>query len=167
MTLTYTGVGATRDLTRTPAGYRPLERSAPIGRGRDDFERAAESIMNWGLQTGSGMRIDNGTGERLVVGDTVRLAIPFGPFQVFAPAEVVYVVDEPRRAGFAYGTLPGHPESGEEAFLVSLDHDDTVTVTIRAFSRPANWFWRLGSPFLRITQEVYTRRYLSALAGRL
>ena len=57
---------------------------------------------------------------------------------VSAPVRVVYVVDEPRRRGFAYGTLPGHPESGEEAFVVELQEDDEVTFTVTAFSRPAS-----------------------------
>ena len=145
-------------------GYRPLVRSVAIGRGRATFERAAESILRWGMQAGSGMRVDGASGGAVAVGDTVRLAIPFGPLRVVAPAEVVYLVDEPRRRGFAYGTLPGHPERGEEAFLVTLDADDTVTVSVRAFSRPANWFWWLGAPMLRLAQEIYTRRYLRALA---
>ena len=37
---------------------------------------------------------------------------------------VVYLVDEDGpvpRFGFAYGTLPGHAESGEERFLVEWD----------------------------------------------
>ena len=33
-----------------------------------------------------------------------------------APA-VVYIIHEPDRQGFAYGTLPGHPESGDEALM--------------------------------------------------
>ena len=104
-------------------------------------------------------------GAQLVApGDTVQLVIPFGPFGVKAPARVVYVVDEPRRKGFAYGTLPGHPEDGEEAFIVDLRDDDSVWITIRAFSRPSSRFWRAVAPVLRITQEFYTRRYLRALA---
>ncbi|MBX3100060.1 MAG: DUF1990 domain-containing protein [Salinibacterium sp.] len=165
--LTYTAAGATAHvdlLSSPPAGYRPLVRSARLGNGRELFDRAVDSILHWGMQTGSGMRVDGASGERVAVGDTVRLAIPFGPFRVFAPAEVVYLIEEPRRGGFAYGTLPGHPEQGEEAFLVTLDSDDAVTVSVRAFSRPANWFWWLGAPILRITQEIYTRRYLRALA---
>ncbi|SIP67631.1 hypothetical protein BN9982_740001 [Mycobacterium tuberculosis] len=31
-----------------------------------------------------------------------------------APCRVVYVIDEPDVRGFGYGTLPGHPVSGEE-----------------------------------------------------
>lgn len=102
--------------------------------------------------------------ELLAPGDTVVLAIPFGPFRVSAPARVVYIVDEPRRRGFAYGTLPGHPEDGEEAFLVEHRDDDSVWITIRAFSRPSSRFWLAVSPVLRLTQAFYTRRYLRALA---
>lgn len=160
--LTYPAVGATRDLAGAPAGFRPLERRAVIGSGADAFAAAKHSIMRWGMQTGSGMTVDV-TGP-IEVGDEARLTIPFGPLRVRAPARVVYVVDEPGLAGFAYGTLPGHPERGEEAFLVELAPDGTVSVIVRAFSRPANWFWWLGAPVLRLAQELYTRRYLRALA---
>ena len=165
--LTYSHVGETlrTNLIGSPVPrFRSLERSAVIGSGRADFERASAKVLLWGIQTGSGMTVAGATGVPLVAGDEVRLTIPFGPFRVPAPARVVYVVDEPSRAGFAYGTLPGHPERGEEAFLVDLADDGTVTVTIRAFSRPANWFWALGAPVLRLAQELYTRRYLRALA---
>lgn len=68
----------------------------------------------------------------------------------------------PDRAGFAYGTLPGHPESGEEAFVVSRAPDG-VRFTITAFSRPATWLARLGGPVTLLGQEYFTRRYLRAL----
>jgi uncharacterized protein (UPF0548 family) len=38
---------------------------------------------------------------------------------------VVWTVDEPNRIGFGYGTLQGHPESGEESFVVSREDDDS------------------------------------------
>ena len=141
--LTYAHVGETlrTNLVESPVPhYRSLERTAVIGSGRADFERASAAVLRWGIQTGSGMTVDGPTGQPLVSGDSVRLTIPFGPLRVVAPARVVYVVDEPARAGFAYGTLRG------------------------AFSRPATWFWALGAPVLRLAQELYTRRYLRALA---
>lgn len=160
--LTYTAVGATRDLSQVPRGFRPLERRAVIGHGDAAFATAKAQVMHWGLQTGSGMAVD--IAGPITVGDDVRLTIPFGPLRVRAYARVVYVVDEPRLAGFAYGTLPGHPECGEEAFLVEQSADGVVSIVIRAFSHPANWFWWLGAPVLRLAQELYTRRYLKALA---
>jgi uncharacterized protein (UPF0548 family) len=96
-------------------------------------------------------------------GDTAIMRIPFFPPKV--PARVVYVVDEPLRKGFAYGTLPGHPEQGEEAFIVEWRDDDSVWLTIRAFSRPSSWVFWAGYPLVRLMQEIYTSRYERALTG--
>jgi hypothetical protein len=64
-----------------------------------------------------------------------------------APCRVVYVIDEPRRRGFAYGTLPGHPESGEEAFVLEQRDDGTIASNIIAFSRPAfNYYGIVDGP---------------------
>ncbi len=99
-------------------------------------------------------------------GETIVLHVPvLGLFRVTAPARVVLIVDEPDRRGFAYGTLPGHPESGEELFVVERTEDGSVWLSIRAFSRPAHAGWRLVAPALRLFQETWSRRYLRALAG--
>ena len=45
---------------------------------------------------------------------------------------VASVVDEPNRFGFAYGTLPIHPEQGEQSFIVERDEGGKVTFTLRA-----------------------------------
>lgn len=103
--------------------------------------------------------------ELIKPGVTAKLSIPFGPLRIGAPCRVVYVVDEKDRKGFAYGTLGGHPESGEEAFIVERTDDGSVWLTIRSFSRPANWAWWLAYPVLRVVQAVYTRRYFRALTG--
>lgn len=96
-------------------------------------------------------------------GDTAIMHVPLFPPKV--PARVVYVIDEPLRRGFAYGTLPGHPETGEEAFIVEYRADDSVWLTIRAFSRPSSWIFWVGYPLVRLMQEIYTARYERALSG--
>lgn len=101
----------------------------------------------------------------LKAGDTAVLGIPFFLWRVKAPARVVYVIDEPHRKGFAYGTMTGHPENGEEAFIVERQDDGSVWLRIRAFSRPASPLWWMVYPVLRFTQEFFTRRYERALAG--
>jgi uncharacterized protein (UPF0548 family) len=104
----------------------------------------------------------------LAPGDTAWLIIPIlGPVGIKSPVRVVYVIDEPKRKSFAYGTLPGHPEEGEAAFIVEQNDDDSVWLTIRSFSRPSNRFWWAGYPIARLVQEFYTRRYMRALAGPL
>jgi uncharacterized protein (UPF0548 family) len=62
--------------------------------------------------------------------------------------------------------LPGHPESGEEAFAVERDRSDgATTVRIEAFSRPAETLSRLGGPLTRLVQRMATDRYLAALSA--
>lgn len=75
----------------------------------------------------------------------------------------MYVVDEPRRRGFAYGTLAGHPERGEELFLVERLPDDSVCGTVTAFSRPAAWWARAAALPARTAQAAIVDRYLRAL----
>jgi uncharacterized protein (UPF0548 family) len=155
--LTYSEVGATRGTL--PDGYHHIGVSDRIGHGRKRFEQAAGAVMHWGMQRGSGLRIqtssDVATVDAVVV---VRLGF------VGAPCRVVYVVDDDNRRGFGYGTLPGHPESGEESFSVSYDPgDDAVYAEVRAFSRPATWWSRAGGPVIALGQRVIAGRYLRAV----
>lgn len=63
---------------------------------------------------------------------------------------------------FVYGTLPRHVETGEEAFIIALGPDDTVTVTISAVSATAWWPAKLFPLLTRLGQKILTRRYLRA-----
>ncbi|MEJ3403158.1 DUF1990 domain-containing protein [Rathayibacter sp. YIM 133350] len=96
-------------------------------------------------------------------GMTAVLKLRLWRLSVEAPVRVIYVIDEPDRAGFAYGTMPGHPESGEESWILEHREDDSVWLLIRSFSRGSTWLYRLASPVLRAVQKRYTRRYLRAL----
>jgi uncharacterized protein (UPF0548 family) len=113
------------------------------------------------VQRGAGLAVE--PGGRVEAEAVHRVGLGFGPLRLWAPCQVVYVVDEPSRQGFAYGTLPGHPESGEESFVVSIDEDDVVEFTVTAFSRPATWFSRLGGPLTGFVQRRVTWRYLDAV----
>ncbi|NYH00326.1 DUF1990 domain-containing protein [Schumannella luteola] len=149
------------EVVETPA---ELDRMGytPVGFD-DDGAPIAPAVVD-----SSGERIYAADGRPLLrPGDTAWLGIPFGPLRLRFPARVVYVVDEPNRRGFAYGTLPGHAERGEEAFIVERSDDGSVWVSIRAFSRPGGFFWWLVNPVLRLTQGFYTARYLRALATPL
>ncbi|ROQ41205.1 uncharacterized protein (UPF0548 family) [Frondihabitans sp. PhB188] len=101
----------------------------------------------------------------LVAGTEAVLDIHAYGRTVHAPVRVVYVIDDPTRKGFAYGTLDGHPESGEESWVIDQTDDGSVWLTVRVFSKPANWKWRLVAPFLRLQQTKYTQRYLRVLVG--
>ncbi|MGY4708492.1 DUF1990 family protein [Mycolicibacterium sp. CBM1] len=155
--LTYTEVGATAaDL---PAGYHHVRLSARIGSGRARFEQAAAAVMHYGMLRGAGLRV-SATTETAQVGTEVLGRL--GPFA--APCRVVYVVDEPNRRGFAYGSLPGHAVSGEEMFGVSFrPADESVHAEVVAFSKPATWWSQVGAPVAALVQRVVTQRYLSVV----
>ncbi len=156
MPLTYSEVGATAGAM--PAGYRHLRKSSVIGGGRERFDEAAAQGMRWGMLRGAGLRV-TATTEVAEVGSEVLVHL--GP--VVAPCRGVYIVDEPDRRGFAYGTLPGHPESGEELFLVRYGPNGDVIAEVSAFSRHATWWSRLGAPLTLLVQRLVTNRYLQAL----
>lgn len=80
-----------------------------------------------------------------------------------APIRIVFVIEEANRVGFGAGTLPGHPLSGEESFIVDHRDDDSVWLTIRILARPATWYFRLAGPLVRRVQRVYIARFLRAL----
>jgi uncharacterized protein (UPF0548 family) len=155
--LTYDEVGATAG--PLPGGYHHVQKSAVIGRGRHRFEEAADKGMRWGMLRGAGLRVEATTDVAAVGSEVI---VHLGPLR--APCRVVYLVDDPDRRGFAYGTLPGHAETGEERFVVRYDPaTDEVFADVTAFSRHATWWSRLGSPVTSVAQRVITERYLRAL----
>ncbi|MEU6095973.1 DUF1990 domain-containing protein [Streptomyces sp. NPDC047079] len=153
MSFTYEDVGATRD-GHCPAGFRPLHVRARIGEGEEVFRRASEALLTWELHRAMGVGVSAGA-DRAAPGVDVTLTLAG---VIKAPCRVVWAVEEHRRAGWAYGTLEGHPESGEEAFVVDRTGDGTVWLTVTAFSRPVKWYTRAGGPAARGFQHVYARR---------
>ncbi|KAF2412043.1 DUF1990 domain-containing protein [Microbacterium sp. B35-04] len=155
---------ADRQWRAQSAGFRRWEKSAELGRGDDVWRWAIREVMQWGVKTRSGFTVT--PGERAAAGDRpVIMAHPFG-LSVREPVEVVEVVETGERVGFAYRTLPGHPVSGEEAFIVHRD-GEAVILTIRSLTRPGSqWGWRTAYPALLIAQHVARRRYFRALRVR-
>jgi uncharacterized protein (UPF0548 family) len=158
---TYPEEGATT-WPELPAGYRAVERSLPLGSGVEVFDRAGAALLSWQMHRRAGLGIvaDSPTA---VTGSCVLLIIGRRPLALTAPCRVVYEVAEDKRRGFGYGTLPGHPESGEESFIVTHGADDVVTFTVRAFSRPATALARIGGPLTHLAQDLATSHYLRTL----
>ena len=156
---TYPEVGATAE-AELPAGYRHVDRSRTLR--RRDFRGAVEDLFYYRMHVAARLQVAAST-PRVEEDSLVQLRLGVGPARVTAPCRVLYVVDEAHRAGFAYGTLPGHPETGEELFLLELQPDGSIRFTVRAFSRPATRAARLGSPVAGWVQDTITVRYLEAL----
>lgn len=146
----YPEVGATEDGGRLPDGYRHVRHRTRVGRGPDAFERAANAVLEWRMHAALRLRPRP---ERARAEPGSRVSLALGPIR--ARCAVVWALDEPRRRGFAYGTLPGHPESGEESFLVEWDDRDEVWLTITVFSVGAAWYTRAAGPLVPLFQRLY------------
>jgi uncharacterized protein (UPF0548 family) len=149
--------------TRQPSGYRRYEETIVIGRGDTEWTAAAGALMEWEIKTRSGFQV--APASKATEGQSYCLTASIGLFDVREPIRVVTVVAEPDRRGFAYGTLEGHPVSGEEAFIVHRN-EDNVLLTVRSLTRPSSGAWRIAFPALLVAQRFYRGRYRKALARR-
>jgi uncharacterized protein (UPF0548 family) len=155
---TYSAVGAT---ARTPpAGYVVDHTRLKLGQGESAFRSAIAALRRW-EQFRLGWVEASPPDTALEPSEVVAvMGRAFGLWWLNA-CRIVYVVDEAgpiSRFGFAYGTLPGHVESGEERFLIEWDkRDDAVWYDILAFSRPHHLLTRLGQPVARRLQKRFGR----------
>ena len=149
---TYAEVGATN--TTPPPGYTVDHNRIQLGSGEATYRSAVEALKNW-RQFDLGWVVIAPRGVPVEVGAAVAVkARAFGTWSLSA-TRVVYTIDEARRFGFAYGTLPDHVEKGEERFLVEWLPDDTVWYDILAFSRPRHPLVRLSAPLARRLQKQF------------
>ena len=158
---TYSDIGASL-AGLGPEGFHHDRYQILLGHGTGTFERAVNGLKSWKAHTAPGFRVFP-QDEEIRTGATVVVTLGAPFLALAAPCRIVRVIDEPSRWGFAYGTLPGHPEEGEEAFVVSISPDETVLFEIVAFSRPGDSLVRLLGPFGRGVQKGGTHGYLRAL----
>ena len=158
--VTYERVGDTLagDL---PPHYQHDRGEVSIGSGAEAFSRGVEGLRSWRAHLGAGARVVPNTEP--AEGMTVVVAVPVGPLTAIAPCRIVRIIDDADAYGFAYGTLPGHPEKGEEAFVVRRLASGSSVFAVTAFSRPAELLARAGGPITRRIQQGMTQRYLDAL----
>ncbi|HEY5832709.1 DUF1990 domain-containing protein [Streptomyces sp.] len=155
--LTYPFVGMTADPSDPPPGFHALRLHTGLAPGT--YEAAAEALFSWRMHQAVPLMRVRPTARHAAPG--VRVTLGFGPLR--APCEVVWTMREEHRTGFAYGTLPGHPECGEEAFVVERHPDGSIRFTVHAISRPAAWYARAAGPAGRLLQRMIAQRYGTAL----
>ncbi|MGC5361643.1 DUF1990 family protein [Streptomyces sp. DT24] len=155
--VTYSTEGMTARDGAPPPGFRVLRVRTSLGVGT--YDRAAEALFGWQMHRTTPLLSVSGNVEEASPG--IRVLLRMGPFR--APCQVVWTVNERNRTGFAYGTLPGHPECGEEAFILQRSPDDSVDFTVYAVSRPSAWYLRAAGPCGHWAQRAVARRYGRAL----
>jgi len=165
--LTYTAVGATFGQVPMPEGFIVDRTRVELGQGRAVFERAKRALVEWRqfqLEWLETFPVD----APIQIGETVIVLARAGGMWWANAARIVFVVDDSSetisRFGFAYGTLPGHVESGEEKFVIEWDRaTDVVSFEIVAFSRPKHYLVRLNKRRARAMQKRFATESTAAM----
>ena len=142
-----------------PAGLKRRNWSVPLP--AETFRSACDAIRSWSVHRGAGLAI--AVDGAVAVGTNVAFSAPLPVGYVHGTCRIVAVVDEADRFGFAYGTLPEHPERGEESFLVVRDGHGDVRFDVVGVSRPAQPIARLLPFIADRLQDTAVHRYLSAI----
>ncbi len=161
------GEGASITPNTLPEGYVVDRTRVELGKGSDVFARAKTALEHW-KQFDLGWLEAYPSDTFLRKGETVVVVARAGGLWWTNAARIVYTIDdqsnESSRFGFAYGTLPGHVESGEERFLIEWNRaTDLVLFDILAFSRPRHLLVRLNRRRARAMQKRFAAESAAAM----
>ncbi len=128
-----------------------------------DFATAREAVISFATHQLPYLFV-HPPDARVSVGRDVLVVARVGPLWTTNPCRIIYVDDEPDRFTYAYGTLPGHSEHGEETFTVERAGIGVIAETI-AYARPQDVLARLGAPVAHRFQARVKRDYMAALVA--
>ncbi|MEY4531485.1 MAG: hypothetical protein RLZZ156_2206 [Deinococcota bacterium] len=159
--LSYTHLEITKS-SSLPVGFYLDQHRIKLGNSATVFRQAKAALKSWKAHQSSWIQAYP-ISTPLEIGQNVVIAVGIAKLQLLSGCRIIYVVDEPRMFGFAYGTLQQHPACGEERFLLEWLEDDSVVFSLYAVSKPANWFYRLAAPITRRIQFLASQAYLQAM----
>jgi len=162
--------GCTLGDTQARRGWNIDRHRVLLGQGEHVFDKACKAIASWQMFPPKITTVCWHEGQSEPPRDGLPVAVlyraaPIGLWMLMA-ARVISLIGETDqrnrsagdRFGFAYGTLPDHPERGEERFLVEWNQtDDRVWYEVLAVSQPRHWLARLGYPYTRYEQARFRR----------
>jgi uncharacterized protein (UPF0548 family) len=160
--LSYPEAGMTRPGARVPARYGLEDHRADLPL---DFAAAREALATFATHRLPYMFLHPG-GLRVREGLDVLVCARIGPMWTVNPCRVVYVEEAADRYAYAYGTLPGHSEHGEEMFAVERREGGRVVAETIARACPQDVLARLGRPVAHRVQRRVKVDYMRALAAR-
>jgi uncharacterized protein (UPF0548 family) len=97
-------------------------------------------------------------------GTTVRLHGRVKGLKADGELRVIFAIEEPRRVGFALGTVGDCVVSGEESFMIEWHDNDEVWFTVRAFDAPRAFFYRMLPALVSRRRRALFQRYLRAIS---
>ena len=164
----YKEVGASKE--KIPSGYPINHRRIRLGNGEQTFARARKAIESWTMYRLDWTRLYPPAAP-IVEGETVCVVVDHGFCRSLNPCRIIYVLEESgesERYGFAFGTLPGHSEEGEERFTVERHRaDDSVWYELLSFARPHHILAKIGFPFVRLFQRKFAEDSARAMLAHI
>ena len=112
----------------------------------------------------SDQRFDSDGTPYVGPGTTVHVAGRVRGLRADAELRVIFAVEEPRRVGFALGTVGESVVSGEESFMLEWHDNDEVWFTVRAFDAPTALLYRTFPGLTRRRRRELFTRYLRAIS---
>lgn len=143
-------------------GYDNDHNFIEIGKLQKNWDQAKAALNEWRQFPVPWTKIESSS-EKIKEGLTVGVYFKIFGLWWINSARVVYTIDEPNKFGYAYGTLPGHLESGEECFWIERDDNGMISYHIRAFSKPDHFLVRLAYPIARMFQKKFVKESLKAM----
>ncbi|MBX9666671.1 MAG: DUF1990 domain-containing protein [Candidatus Obscuribacterales bacterium] len=150
-----------------PEGYVIDHNRVLMGSGRSTFDKAVAVLRRWEQFNVGWVGVAN-PGLPLEK-DAVNAVIASLPLlSVTCACRIVYTINSNEASaasfGFAYGTLPGHPECGEERFLIEWKtDDDSVWYDIYALSKAGLFLVSATYPITRMLQRRFAKDSMAAM----
>ncbi len=158
---TYPFVGKSWENFTAP-GFDNDYNTIALGAGDTTWEAAKEAIRQWQMFPGGWAFIEPCPAP-IREGQVVAMVARVMGLWWLNSCRIVYTVDTDTQFGFAYGTLPGHVECGEELFMVEKLPDGRVQYVLKAFSKPRFWMARMAYPLARWHQKKFVRESKAAM----
>jgi uncharacterized protein (UPF0548 family) len=160
----YPDVGSTNGTL--PQSYTVDRNRIKLGSGAQVFRDAADCLRAWQMFKLGWVDVFPAS-ARIRDGQVVAVVVRHFGFWSMNACRIVYVFQDDRRFGFAYGTLQEHAEQGEERFSIEWLEDDSVWYSILAFSKPRKWQARIARPLSRMLQKKFAHDSLGAMRRRM
>lgn len=138
-----------------------------LGEGQAVFDRATKALRRWAHFDVPWLSFEKIEPE-LHPDQVVATLVSVLGVWFLNPCRVVYLENGEHHFAFAYGTLEGHAESGEERFEISIDPaSGAVVYRLEAFSRPALLASRVAYPLARRLQARFAKASGAALQAAI
>lgn len=157
--LSYPEIGMSRGGAVVPAHYGREEHRVELDL---EFSAAKDALAAFATHRLPYMFVHPAR-ARVREGLDVIVCARIGPLWTANPCRVVYVDESASRFAYAYGTLRGHSEHGEEMFAVERGAAGRVIAETIAHARPQDLLARIGKPIAHRVQRRIKVDYMQAL----